>query len=111
MNSRDGKTANPLRGEVMLRAGGREFVLRPSFAALVAAEAEVGPLFGVIERAGEGQLALHDLAAVLWHCLDGPPEDMSREAFGEALLAEGIAALMPAFRQLAVNILGGRRAS
>lgn len=105
------RAANPLRGEVALRACGREFVLRPSFAALVAAEAEVGPLFGLIERAGEGKLALGELAAVLWHCLANPAEGMSREAFGEALLAEGMAAVLPAFRQLAVSILGGRSCS
>ena len=102
------RSANPLRGEVALRVGGRDFVLRPSFAALVAAEAEVGPLFGLIERAGEGRLALGELAAVLWHCLREPPERMTREAFGEALLATGMAAVLPAFRQLAVSILGGR---
>lgn len=110
MTVMDGKAANPVRGEVALRLDGRSFVLRPSFAALVATEGEVGPLFGLIERAGEGKLALHELAAVLWHCLASPPEGMTREAFGEALLAEGVAAVMPVFRQLAVSILGGRRA-
>lgn len=102
------KAANPLRGDVALRLGGQDFVLRPSFAALVAAEGEVGPLFGLIERAGEGQLALRELAAVMWHCLDGAPEGLTRDGFGEALMAEGLAAVMPAFRQLAVAILGGR---
>ena len=101
--------ANPLRGEVLLRAGGRDFVLRPTFTALVAAESEAGSLFGLIERAGEGKLQLSELALVLWHCLRDVPEGMSREAFGEALVEEGLAAVMPAFRQLAVSILGGRR--
>lgn len=103
------KAANPLRGEVPLRADGRDFVLRPSFAALVAAESDVGPLFPLIERAGEGRLAVGELAAVLWHCLHERPEGLTREAFGELLLSEGLAAVMPAFRQLAVIVLGGRR--
>lgn len=103
------RTANPLRGEVPLPAGGRDFVLRPSFAALVAAESEVGPLFPLIERAGEGRLAFGELTAVLWHCLSESPDGLTREAFGELLLAEGLAAVMPAFRQLAVAILGGHR--
>ncbi|HEY4548026.1 MAG TPA: GTA-gp10 family protein [Pedomonas sp.] len=107
MDTGRARAANPLRGEVALQLAGRELVLRPSFAALVAAEAEVGPLFGLIERAGEGRLTLHELAAVLWHCLDEVPGSSDREAFGEALLAEGLAAVMPAFRQLAVAILGG----
>lgn len=109
MTMTEERAANPLRGEVALRAGGRVFLLRPSFAALVAAEAEVGPLFGLIERAGEGRLALGEMTAVLWHCLSAPPEGMGREAFCEAVVAEGLASAMPAFRQLAVNILGGRR--
>jgi len=102
--------ANPLRGEVPLRLEGKTFVLRPSFAALVTAEQEVGPLFGLIERASEGRIGLSELAAVLWHCLAHRPEGLTRDAFAEALLREGIAAALPAFRQLAVNILGGRAA-
>lgn len=41
--------ANALRGEAELRVDGRVLVLRPSFAALVAAEAELGPLFALVE--------------------------------------------------------------
>jgi hypothetical protein len=43
--------ANAVRGEASLRVGGEALVLRPSFAALVAAEAEIGSLFGLVERA------------------------------------------------------------
>ncbi|MGK2284715.1 gene transfer agent family protein [Pedomonas sp. V897] len=100
--------ANPLRGEATLRLGGRDYLLRPTFAALVAAEAEAGPLFALVERAADGRLGLGEMTAVLWHCLAARPEDLTREAFGEALLAQGLAAALPVFRQLAVAILGGR---
>lgn len=100
-------SANPLRGEARLRLGGRGYVLRPTFAALVAAEAEVGPLFGLVERAVEGRLGLGEMAAVLWHCLAARPDELTRDAFAEALLAEGLAAVLPVFRQLAIAILGG----
>lgn len=99
--------ANPLRGEVVLRLGGREFLLRPTFAALVRAEQEAGPLFALVGQAAEGQLTLAALEAVLWHCLADRPQALDRASFGEALLAEGLAAALPAFRQLAVAILGG----
>ncbi|RYY32572.1 MAG: gene transfer agent family protein, partial [Sphingomonadales bacterium] len=60
-------SANAARGEAELRVGGEMLVLRPSFQALVAAEGEVGPLVGVVERAAEGRLALSEMVALFWH--------------------------------------------
>jgi hypothetical protein len=54
--------ANPARGEAALRVNGEALVLRPTFAALVAAEGELGPLFALVERAADGQLGLTELA-------------------------------------------------
>lgn len=65
--------ANPERGEAALRVGGATVVLRPSFAALVAAEGELGPLFALVERAaavvavlrgGEGEITPPDGATI-----------------------------------------------
>ena len=47
--------ANPARGEAAIRINGEMLVLRPSFQALMAAEAEIGPLFALVERAAEGR--------------------------------------------------------
>ena len=44
-------TANPYRGEASLDVAGEKLVLRPSFGALVKAEAELGSLIALIERA------------------------------------------------------------
>ena len=99
---------NPLRGEAALRVGGAELVLRPSFAALVAAEGEVGPLFALVERAAEGQLQLAEMAALFWHCLRERPEGLTREVFGEALAAGGLAAATPVLGVLLRQILAGR---
>jgi hypothetical protein len=90
--------ANPLRGETELMLGDRRVVLRPSFAALVAAEAEVGSLFALLARAGAGDIRLAEMAALLWHCALEPA--CTREAFGDALLAAGPSAALPAFRTL-----------
>mgnify|MGYP001053728456 FL=1 len=100
--------ANPLRGEAALRVGGTAHVLRPSFAALVAAETELGPLFALVERAADGRLALGELAGLFWHCVRDRPAELTREAVGEAVVAQGLAAATPALRMLLGQILQGR---
>lgn len=100
--------ANALRGEAELRIDGGVHVLRPSFAALVAAEAELGPLFALVERAADGRLSLGELATLFWHCLRDRPAALTREAVGEALVAGGLAAVTPALRVLLGQILQGR---
>jgi hypothetical protein len=99
---------NPARGEASINIGDTTVRLRPSFAALVAAEAEVGPLFCMVERAADGQLSLGDMAALFWHCADPKPATLSREAMGEAILAGGLAQATPALRQLLTQILQGQ---
>ena len=101
-------SANPARGEAAVRVGGIELTLRPSFAALVAAEQEVGPLFGVVERAAAGALGLGEMIALFWHCLAEAPEGMTRERFGEGIVAGGLAAATPALKTLLAQILAGR---
>ena len=71
---------NSARGEASV-AG---IMLRPSFAALVAAEEEIGPLFTLVERAASGSLKLSEMVALFWHCLADPPDTLTREAFGDA---------------------------
>ncbi|MBL9069337.1 MAG: gene transfer agent family protein [Sphingopyxis sp.] len=101
--------ANALRGEAELCVGDAVHVLRPSFAALVAAEDELGPLFALVERAADGRLALGEMAALFWHCVQGRPAALTREAIGEALVKGGLAAATPALRVLLGQILQGRR--
>lgn len=100
--------ANALRGEVALMLEDRALVVRPSFTALVAAEAEVGPLFALVEKAADGALGLSDMAALIWHCLAERPEGWTRDDLGEALLADGLAKQMPVMRQIFRQILQGR---
>lgn len=99
-------TANPLRGEASIMIGGTPRHLRPSFDALVRAEEELGPLFALVERAGEGQLRLAEIAALFWHCL-APGDGLTREAVGEAVLAQGLAASTAPLRVLLHEILRG----
>lgn len=95
-------TANPARGEAMV-AG---LILRPSFAALVAAEEELGPLFALVDRAADGELRLAEMVALFWHCRTGC--DLARDAFAERVAAAGLASATPALRILLGQILKGR---
>ncbi len=96
--------ANELRGEAM--AGGVK--LRPTFAALVAAEDELGPLFALVERAASGELRLSEMTALFWHCRDDAPPELTRNAFCEDIAARGLAAATPALKTLLGQILAGQ---
>ena len=86
---------------------GEPRLLRPSFAALVAAEEELGPLFALVERAGAGQLALAEIAALFWHCL-ADRTGLVRDDVEEAVVAAGLAACAVPLRALLGAILQGR---
>lgn len=100
--------ANPMRGEASIRVNGAELVLRPSFAALVSAEEELGPLFALVERAAAGGLKLSEMAGLFWHCLRERPAGMSRDVFCEAIAAGGLVAATPALKALLRQVLQGR---
>ena len=99
--------ANPLRGESGLQVAGVTYVLRPTFESLVLAEAELGSLFALVERAAEGGLTLMEMTALLWHCL--PAENRpDRAAVGEALLATGLVAATQPVRAVLAQVLQGK---
>jgi len=100
--------ANPHRGEASLLVGGEALVLRPSFSALVAAEQELGPLFALVERASDGALALHEIAALFDHLATGRPPAITRERIGEAIVEKGLAGIMPQLRLVLEQILKGQ---
>ena len=100
-------SANPVRGEATLEVAGRERTLRPTFAALVAAEDELGPLFELVERASAGQLRLTEVAALFWHCL-AERDLIARDEVGEAVAKAGLAQAATPLRALLVQILQGR---
>ena len=98
--------SNSTRGEATLVIDGVGHLLRPTFDALVRAEEELGPLFALVERAGEGKLRLAEIAALFWHCL-ADRERIGREAVGEAVMAQGLAASAKPLRILLGEILKG----
>lgn len=100
--------ANPVRGEAGFSVGGTPILLRPSFAALVAAEAELGPLFALVERAAEGRLSIAEMASLFFHCAADRPEGLTRDRIGEAIAEGGLAKATPALRVLLTQIMQGR---
>jgi Phage tail tube protein, GTA-gp10 len=100
--------ANPARGEASIVCGGETVLLRPSFAALVAAEQELGSLFALVERASAGELHLAEMIALFWHCRHGAPDAITRERLGEAVVAAGLSRSTPALRALLQQILAGQ---
>lgn len=98
--------ANALRGEAMLEIDGAGRLLRPSFAALVAAEEDLGPLLALVERASTGDLRLAEMATLFWHCI-ADRGDLTRDAVGAAVVARGLAACAAPLRTLLAQILKG----
>ena len=98
--------ANPHRGEAMLEVAGKAQLLRPTFEALVLAEEELGPLFALVERAGDGRLKLSEMATLFWFCLD-ERETVSRIQVGEAVTTRGLAGCATPLRVLLSQILRG----
>ena len=102
------RRANPHRGEASFVVGGETLVLRPSFQALVAAEAELGSLFALVERAADGKLSLSETAALFDHVSAARPKPITRDRIGEAIVAAGLAEVTPVLRVLLGQILQGK---
>lgn len=99
--------ANAVRGEASILVGGVAHVLRPTFAALVRAEEEVGSLLRFVEKVAGGDAKLAEIAALLWHCVVDQ-DALSREKLGEAIVEAGLAAVTPLLKTIVTQILKGR---
>nr|WP_106640193.1 gene transfer agent family protein [Allosphingosinicella vermicomposti] len=95
------------RGEAALIVRGQRVLIRPTFAALVAAEEELGALFPLAERAAAGGLGIGEMAGLIWHCVEAR-DGLSREDVGAAVVEMGIAKAVPVLRTVLVQILQGR---
>jgi hypothetical protein len=92
---------------IRLNVGNQLIAFRPSYAALVAAEADIGSLFALVECASSGRLKMHDMIALLWHCRVDTPATLTFDAFGALCLEAGLSQITPVFRQLIEQALGG----
>jgi hypothetical protein len=101
------RPANPLRGEVDLDLPGLALRLRPTFAALVAIELEIGGLMPAIERAAAGDVRLFDVAALFWHCADNDERRPDRAVLEALLLQAGLGRVATPYRLLLTRIFAG----
>jgi len=101
-------TANPYRGEASIDVAGETLILRPTFAALVAAEEELGSLFEMVERAAAGTLKLQEIAALFDHLSKARAEAITRARIGEAVVEQGLAKITPVLKTVLTQILQGR---
>ena len=90
---------------IALTHGAMTLRFHPSYAALIAAEAELGSLFALVESAAEGRLKLADMIALLWHCRCD--DALTRDGMGALAVDIGLARITPLFRQLIEQALGG----
>lgn len=99
--------ANIQRGEVSVTLGGRDYVLRPTFAALAEIESLAGRgLVALAQRFLDRQFGLNDVLAVLGPAIKAggakPPEKL-----GDAVAAAGVLNLAgPIARFLALALSG-----
>jgi hypothetical protein len=100
------RPANALRGEAEIMIDGTRLILRPSFAALVAAEEELS-LFDLVERAANGRLLLSEIVTLFWHVASDRPEHLTRDQLGEGMMELGLAGVTPALKILLKQILSG----
>lgn len=100
------RIANPMRGEAAISIAGHDYLLRPTFEALVAAEEELGSLFAMVERASHGSLGLAEMSGLIWHCL--PCADRpDRAAVGGAVVAMGLIEAAKPMRTILAQVLRG----
>ncbi len=92
---------------IILNLGAHSFSFRPSYAALVAAEADIGSLFALVEQASTGSLKLTDMIALLWHCRVDASATLTADMFGAACVEAGLSRITPVFRQVIEQALGG----
>lgn len=98
------------RGEAILQVGDAQLVLRPTFAALAAAEEDLGSLFALVSRAADGQLLFTEITTLFWHLLRDRPQHLTRAEFDEAMASLGIARMTPVLKIVLRQILQGRTA-
>lgn len=100
--------ANPLKGEVEIELGRERHLMRPTFAAIMEIEGELGGVVPLARRAAAGDFGLRELAVIICAGLNGyGARRFTREEVGEMILAAGIANAAAAVRDFLTNVLKG----
>jgi hypothetical protein len=86
---------NPVRGEVTLTLCGKDYILRPTFEALIALERKLGvglaTVIGRFEEKPHPEIRLEDLAVIAWAGILGAGEHkLSYNEVGTLVMRTGI---------------------
>lgn len=105
--------ANALRGEQTCRLDGVVWTFRPSFAAILEIEEQLGGVVPLAQRFAGGDFSLREVAVILWAtALDAPGAPRrSLEAVGAAVLRTGLVEVTGVVRDLLTQILTGETAT
>lgn len=101
MGQRDEKNGQ-LFGDVYHDICGDRWRFRPSFEAIMAIEAELGPVVPLAQRVGAGEFGLRDVTIIL-----GATTGRTREEMGAIVLRHGLADLAGPVREILMQILTG----
>lgn len=87
---------NARRGEVEWKAGGRTFLLRPTFQSICALEAETGcGIIALAKRFHDGDIQLQDVVSVLESGVYGAGNSVQKDEIGNYVVQVGISNVIP----------------
>jgi hypothetical protein len=100
--------ANKLKGELAVRAAGKEYVFRPTFDSICSVEEELGkPIMGIVESHDDAQLSTKSLALFL---AAFEKSGVAPETLGGDIILEGGMNLLrsTAYQVMMLCIVGGK---
>lgn len=102
--------ANSARGEAVFRVQDQAILMRPSFAAIIAAEDSLGPMLALAIAAGEGKVALSHIVELFAACAvaagDGPCP--TKDEIADLVVQAGLQAALEPYHALLSAILKGQ---
>ncbi|WP_321397390.1 gene transfer agent family protein [Emcibacter sp.] len=91
--------------DVRLTLAGQEYVLRPTFQAIMEVEERLGGLLALTTKAADGEIGLREVAVILWATMQDRPDF---EQVGKMIMEEGLVKSISAVRDiLAICLTGG----
>ena len=103
-----GDTPNPHRGEVEIQLGGKTYVMRPTFEAIVEAETRTG--LGLVTMASKAAVADLSLSHFTWIIVSGlkaSGEDATYKTVGPMVFEAGIESVHQPVVDYLTNALNG----
>ncbi len=98
-------TVSRISGEVLCALGKKEYILKPTFGALMQVELKTETsILKLAADALEGQLKLSHALIILKCCMQ---EDVSEDVLSDMILEQGLAAVMPVVHSLMAVVLEG----